>query len=73
MMDEMTKELNDLKSEMRTLTPRNNRRSLIEAATNEDAPIEGGFSRNELEQLLLEMTEDLEECKEAFQELQKDA
>ena len=32
-----------------------------------------GFSKIELEKLLLERTEDLEECKEAFEELQEDA
>ena len=45
--------------------------SFHEVKTNEEA--DGGLSKSELEKLLLERTEELEQYKEAFYELQKDA
>ena len=72
MVNELTEELTNLKNEMKTMTPRNNHRiSFHEVEANEEA--DGGFSKSELEKMLLERTEELEECMEAFDELQKDA
>ena len=49
------------------------KKTLVEVTTDDDTPVDGGLSRSELERLLLERTEEYEECKEAFDELQEDA
>ena len=62
-----------MKNEIKTLTPKDNKKSLVEVTTNDSTPIDEGLSRSELERLLQERIEDLEEYKEAFEELQEDA
>ena len=73
----MTAELNDLKEEIKNLTPRKTKQSfkgkLDLADMEEESPTDGSLNRKELERLLLERTEESEECKDAFYTLQQEA